>query len=293
MSDEEKVTGKVVDFAVLKRLSKFIKPYQWQFYLLVFLTVATALLTPVRPFIIQQTIDNEVAQGNYPGLVQMVILLVVLLVIQAFVQYAHTYLSDWLGQTIIRDLRVSLYNHILRLRLKFFDNTAIGKLVTRNVSDIETLSDVFSQGLAAMMSDLLQIVFILGIMFYMDWRLTLVSLSTLPLLFISTYIFKEKIKKAFAWVRNEVAALNAFVQEHITGMNIVQIFNSEQREYGKFAKINHSHRKAHLKTVKYYSIYFPVAEVIQAIGIGMLVWYGAKGVLKNEVSLGMLIDFIM
>ncbi len=179
------------------------------------------------------------------------------------------------------------------MKLKFFDNTPIGRLVTRNVSDIETLADVFSQGLAAMIGDILQLIVILGVMFWTDWRLTLVSLSTLPLLILSTYVFKEKIKVAFNEVRNAVANLNSFVQEHITGMNIIQIFNSEEREYKKFEEINREHRRANLKSVLYYSIYFPVAEVIQATGIGLVVWYGAGQVIQQEVTLGILIAFIM
>jgi ATP-binding cassette subfamily B protein len=216
-----------------------------------------------------------------------------LLLLQSIVQYAHTYSSDWLGQHVIRDIRIKLYKHLLSLKLKFFDRTQIGRLVTRNVSDIETLADVFSQGLAAMMGDLLQLLVILGIMFYTDWRMTLISLSTLPLLIISTYVFKEKIKSAFNEVRNAVSNLNSFVQEHITGMSIVQIFNSEEREFEKFRKINDGHRKANLRSVLYYSVYYPVAEVIQAIGIGLLVWYGAKGVIEDFTTIGVLIAFIM
>ncbi|MCZ6693320.1 MAG: ABC transporter ATP-binding protein, partial [Bacteroidetes bacterium] len=192
-----------------------------------------------------------------------------------------------------KDIRIKLYQHLLKLRLKFFDNTPIGKLVTRNISDIETLSNVFSEGLAAMMGDLLQLVFILGFMFYIDWKLTLVCLSTLPLLMLSTYIFKEKIKIAFNQVRNAVANLNSFVQEHITGMSIVQIFNSENSEFEKFKHINETHRKAHIKSVMYYSIYYPVAEVIAAIGVALLVWYGATEVIMEQIKFGVLVSFIL
>ncbi len=226
----------------------------------------------------------------------MMIFLVALLIFQSIVQYLHTYMSGWLGQYIIRDIRIKLYKHLVNLRLKFFDKTPIGRLVTRNISDVETLADVFSQGLAAMVGDLLQLVFILGLMIYTDWRLALVSLSTLPLLILSTYVFKEKIKVAFNDVRNAVSNLNTFVQEHITGMSIVQIFGSEQREYKKFTEINKEHQRANLKSVLYYSVYFPVAEIISAAGIGLLVWYGAKGVLQQEetgITLGVLIAFIM
>ena len=252
-----------------------------------------AILAPARPYLIQLTVDNHIMEGDYQGLINMTLLMVGLLILQAIVQYAHTYLSGWVGQYIIRDIRISLYEHLLKLRLKFFDRTPIGRLVTRNISDVETLSDVFSEGLAAMVGDLLQLVFILAVMFYTDVKLTLVILATLPFLLITTYVFKEKIKVSFNHVRNAVSNLNSFVQEHITGMNVVQIFNSEGVEYEKFKQINEEHKKANLKSVLYYSVYFPVAEVIQAAGIGLVVWFGASNVIQEELTLGILIAFIM
>ena len=278
---------------VLRQLYTYVKPYQKQFYFLVFLTLALAILAPTRPYLIQIAIDEHVALGDAAGLLKIIYVLVVLMVIQAIAQWAHTYYSGWIGQVIIKDIRVRLYKHLLKLRLQFFDNTPIGRLVTRNVSDIETLADVFSEGLAAIIGDLLQIVTILGVMFYIDWKLTLVSLSTLPLLVISTYVFKEKIKVTFNDVRNAVANLNSFLQEQITGMTIVQLFNREQREFDKFKEINREHRTAHIRSVLYYSVYFPVAEIIQAIGIGLVVWYGAVGVLGMDLKIGILISFIM
>lgn len=294
--EQDSLSGKVVDFQVLKRLLQFTKPYRIRFYLLIVFTVALAILAPLRPYIVQLTLDNEVLAGDFDGLKMMIGILVVLLILNAIVQYVHTYLSGWLGQYIIRDIRIKLYKHLLSLKLKFYDNTPIGRLVTRTISDVETLLDVFSQGLAAMIGDLLQLVFILGLMFYTDWRLALVSLATFPILLVSTYIFKEKIKVAFNQVRNAVSNLNAFVQEHVTGMSIVQIFNSEEKEFQKFKSINEDHKRANIRSVLYYSIYFPVAEVIGAAGIGLLVWYGAKGVINFEqtgITVGMLVAFIM
>lgn len=296
MEKEQVKSGNIIDWSVLRRLMKFVTPYQGRFYVVIFLTVLLGLLTPLRPILIQYTIDNDVAFGDYAGMVNIMILLLVLLVLHSIAQYAHTYLSGWLGQQVIRDIRTKLYQHIINLRLKFFDKTPIGRLVTRAISDVETLSDVFTEGLAAMAGDLLQIIFILAFMFYGDWRLALLSLSTIPLLLISTYIFKEKIKVTFNDVRNAVANLNTFVQEHLTGMNIVQIFGSEKTEFGKFKNINEEHRHANLRSVLYYSIYFPVAEIIAAAGIGLLVWYGAKGVIHIEetgITIGKLIAFIM
>lgn len=296
MEKEQFQSGQIIDFKVLKRLLRFVKPYKGRFTLLLFLTISLGALAPVRPYLIQLALDDYVAAGDYVGLVNMIVILVVLLLLQSIVQYAHTYLSGWMGQYVIRDIRIQLYRHLVGLKLKFFDRTPIGRLVTRTISDVETLADVFSQGLAGMISDLLQLIFIAGMMFYIDWRLALISLSTLPILLISTYIFKEKIKVAFNEVRNAVSNLNSFVQEHLTGMSVVQIFGSERREYKKFQEINKEHKRANLKSVKYYSIYFPVAEIISAAGIGLLVWYGAKGVIRAEetgITLGMLVAFIM
>jgi len=296
MEKEKVSSGNILDFKVLKRIFQFVTPYQNRFYLVVVLTLVLGILTPLRPLLIQYTIDQHVQFGNYWGMVDVMLLILALLVIQSFVQYVHTYVSGRIAQFIIRDIRIKLYEHIIHLRLQFFDKTPIGRLVTRTISDVETLADVFSEGLAAMASDLLQIVFILAFMFYIDWRLALVSLSTIPLMVLSTYVFKEKIKVAFNDVRNAVSNLNAFVQEHITGMNIVQIFGSEKKEFEKFKVINREHRDANLRSVLYYSIYYPVAEIIAAMGTGLLVWYGAKGAINQEITgitLGKLVSFIM
>ena len=291
--EKEKASGNIVDLTVLKRLFVFAKPYIGVFYFLVFLTIALSIVGPLRPMLIQKAIDDNVAQGDYPGLVNMILLLIGLLVIQAVIQYLHTFYSGWLGQNIIKDIRIKLYRHIQSLKLTFFDKTPIGRLVTRNISDIETLAEVFSTGIAGIIADVMQLLVILGFMFWMDWSLTLVSLSLLPILLFATYVFKEKVKVAFNEVRAAVSNLNSFVQEHITGMNIVQIFNSEQREFEKFKEINKEHRKANIRSVLYYATYFPVAEVIQAAGIGLIVWYGGGQMIQGNVEFGMLIAFIL
>jgi ATP-binding cassette, subfamily B, multidrug efflux pump len=296
MEKEKTSSGNIIDFKVLKRLMQFVKPYQARFNMLLVLTFLLGLLTPLRPMLIQHTLDKDVAVGNYQGMVNIMFLIFGLLVIQTAAQYSHTYISGRIGQFVIRDLRIQLYQHIVNLRLRFFDKTPIGRLVTRTISDVESLADVFSEGLAAMAGDLLQIIFILGFMFFTDWRLALVSLSTIPLMLISTYVFKEKIKVAFNDVRNAVANLNSFVQEHITGMSIVQIFGNEKKEFAKFTEINEEHRDSNLKSVLYYSIYYPIAEIIAAMGIGLLVWYGANAIIHEEttgVTIGTLTAFIM
>ncbi len=292
-------SGRLFDFQILKRLLQFSKPYRGGFYFLISLTILGSVLGPIKPWLIQYMIDVPVRKGDLITLTNMTLILLALLLVHAVVQYYSTYLAGWLGQNIIKDIRIKLFRHLLNLRLKFFDNNAIGRLITRNVSDIETLADVFSEGLAAIAGDLLQIGVILGFMLYTNWKLTLVSLSMMPLMLIATYIFKEKIKASFNEVRTAVANLNTFVQEHISGMNIVQIFNSEEREYAKFEAINNQHKIANLKSVFYYSIYFPVAEIIGAMGTGLLVWYGCTQAIDNvnllpsDVTVGTIISFVM
>lgn len=296
MEKEKVSSGNIIDFKVLRRLISFVRPYKGRFYVIIVLTVVLGILTAVRPLLILKTLDDDVAKGDYWSMVNMMMLVFGLLVIQSAFQYVHTYLSGRIGQYVIRDIRVKLYSHLISLRLRFFDKTPIGRLVTRTISDVETLADVFSEGLAAMAGDLLQIVFILLFMFWVDWRMAMISLCTFPLMLLATYIFKEKIKVAFNDVRNAVANLNSFVQEHITGMNIVQIFGSEQREFEKFKEINKEHLNSNLRSVLYYSVYFPVAEIIAAMGIGLLVWYGARGVIHQEqtgITIGTLTAFIM
>jgi ATP-binding cassette subfamily B protein len=309
MQEEAKKSGNIFDSEIIGRIAVFLKPYMGQFYLLIFLTLFMAVLAPALPLLIKITVDKYIAVNHYDGLVTMVIFMVSISLLQALINFVHTYLAGWIGQNTIRDMRVKLYKHVLSLRLQFFDQTPIGKLVTRTVSDIESLSEVFTNGLAEIIGDLLQLFFIIFVMLCIDWKLTLVSLATLPFLIFATYIFKEKVKGAFNGVRTAISNLNTFVQEHITGMNIVQIFNSEDREYDKFKKINQQHLKANLHAVLYYSIYFPVAEVFSAISVGLLVWYGTGEVLasaprvgimdipfmelEEQVTLGTMIAFIM
>ena len=289
----ESSAGRIFDMAILRRLYSFVKPYQTRFYLLVGVILLSACLAPLTPLLIRYTIDNVISIGDYQTLTLMLIIMIGVLVVQAIVQFSNTYLSGWLGQYVIRDIRVQLYRKILHLRLKFFDNTPIGRLVTRSISDVETLADVFSEGMAAIAGDILQLVLIIGVMFYTDWRLAAISLSTIPLMLISTYIFKEKIKKSFNEVRTAVANLNSFVQEHITGMNIVQIFGSEKIEAEKFRIINDEHRAANIRSIWYYSVYYPVADIISAVAVGLVVWYGAKQIISSDVTFGTITAFVM
>tara|TARA_X000000950_G_scaffold2254_2_gene2353 strand:- start:10281 stop:12044 length:1764 start_codon:yes stop_codon:yes gene_type:complete len=287
------ISGNLFDLKILNRLFIFCKPYMGVFYVLIFLTLSLSILQPIRPYITQIIIDDYVSLNDLDGLRNMIFLLFGLLIINAIVMYFHTYLSGWLGQNIIKDIRIRLFSHLQNFKLQFFDKTPIGRIVTRNVSDIETIADIFGQGIATIIGDILQLFGIVVLMFYINWKLTLISLVTLPFLFLTTYIFKEKVKLSFNNVRNAVANLNSYVQEHIIGMNIVQIFGNEEKEYERFKDINETHLKANLKAVLYYSIYFPVMELFTSIGLGLLIWYGSNQLFSEEVTLGVLVAFIM
>jgi ATP-binding cassette subfamily B protein len=278
---------------LLARIFALATPYKKQLYFAIILTLGMAFIGPYRPYLIQYTLDNYVANNDTNGLIWMSALILALLIVNSFMQLGSTLLTSFLGQTIIKDLRNKVYRHLTQLRLTFFDRTPVGTLVTRTVNDIETVSDIFSEGMINILGDVLQIVFILGLMFYTDWELSLISLSVLPLLLYSGYWFKEAVKKSFEDVRNQVARLNTFVQEHLTGMQIVQIFNREREEFKKFESINREHLNANIRSVFYYSVFFPVVEVISAISVGLIVWYGSKGIIDNTVSPGVMIAFIM
>ncbi len=290
---DESPAGRIFDWATLRRLYDFVQPYRVEFYSLIGIILVAATLSPITPLLIRYTIDEKVTSGDYVGLAKMLALMISVLVVQGVFQFMNAYLSGWLGQHVIRDIRVKLYTKLLHLRLKFFDTTPIGRLVTRNISDVETLADVFSEGMAAIAGDVLQLILIIGVMFWTNPWMAAISLSMVPLMLLSTYVFKEKIKVSFNEVRSAVANLNSFVQEHITGMNIVQIFSSEREELQKFKTINHQHRDANIRSIWYYSIYFPVADILAAAGVSLVVWYGARQVIGSDVSFGTITAFVM
>ncbi|MEX1189703.1 MAG: ABC transporter ATP-binding protein [Bacteroidia bacterium] len=287
------VSGKALDFSLLRRVISYVKPYKRWLSFSVALTVIMAFLSPVRPLLIQYTVDNYILDPNPNMLLNMTLIMIGILIFEGLGQFYSNFITNQLGQYVIRDLRLDVFNHITRLRISYFDNTPIGTLVTRVVSDIETIASIFTEGVVIVFGDLLQLTVVLSVMFYTDWRLTLISISTVPLLLIATNIFKNGIKKAFQEVRTQVARLNAFVQEHITGMNIVQIFNREQEEMEAFRKINKEHRTAHIQSVWHYSIFLPIVEILSAVSLGLLIWLGARGVISGNFSVGNLVAFTM
>jgi ATP-binding cassette subfamily B multidrug efflux pump len=290
-----KITGDVVNVNLLRRVFQYVKPYRNIFIYSIILTILLAVIAPVRPFIIKYTLDNYILTGHYNGLLKMTILMLVLLVLQSVIQYSHTLLTNTLGQSAIKDLRIAVFNHITTLRLKYFDRTPIGQLITRTVSDLETIADIFSEGLIVIIGDILMVIVIIGVMIYRDLALTIVVLLPLPLLMIATSKFQKAIKSAFQEIRTEVSNLNTYLQEHITGISIIQYFAREDQEYKKFLKINSRYRDANIRSNWYYSIFFPVVEIISAMSMGLLVWYGAKSILTKplDVTPGTITEFLM
>lgn len=288
-----KIAGKAYDFTLLKRIFKYVKPYKNIFAWSVILTIALAVIAPLRPFLIQYALDKYIFTSNYNGLVNITWLLIFLLLAQTIIQYFHTYLTNTLGQSTIRDLRVNVFKHISSLKLRYFDRTPIGQLITRTVSDLETIAEIFSEGLIVIIGDILLLIVILLVMLFTDWELTLVVLAPMPLLILASYIFKEAIKSAFQEVRTQVGHLNTFLQEHISGMSVIKYFARENQEMRKFKLINGKHRDANIRSNWYYSIFFPVVEIISALSLGLLVWYGSKQIIHHEITPGVVVSFIM
>lgn len=276
---------------ILKRVLALSKPYGRIFALTTLLAIILAPLSIIRPYLIKVMVDDHIARFDISGLSRMMIYLVLLLILEAALQYLFQYGTAWLGQSVVRDLRVKVFRHITNLRLNYFDRTPIGTSTTRTINDIEAINSIFSEGIITIIADLLSLIAVLGIMFFTSWKLTLVCMVTLPFLVVSAYIFKEKVKASFQIVRTQISRMNAFMQERITGMRIVQIFNTEQREAQKFKIINREYTQANLDSILYYAVFFPVVEIIAAASLGLMVWWGAGRVLTEEVTLGALVAF--
>ena len=287
------VTGKAFDFSLFRRVMTYVKPYYGMFYTTAFLSIILAITTLVRPVLIQITIDNYIKELDSEGLLLMTIYLVGFLILESILQYFFTLLGNLLGQNVIKDLRNQTFKHVIGFKLKHFDNTPIGQLVTRTVSDIETIAEMFSGGILIIIGDLLKIFSVVACMLYINWDLALITLIPVPILFLATYIFKTVIKKAFQDVREQVSRLNTFVQEHITGMSVVQLFNRETVEMETFSGINKKHRDAHIRTVWAYSVFFPVVEILSALSIALIVWYGFKEVALGYASPGEIFSFTL
>ena len=288
-----KVSGKIFDVKLFGKLMVFVKPFRTTYYFVLITAILLSLFSTMTPYLLKVTVDDYIRPRDYDGMLFFVFLMFVTLLLEVIFQFLFVFYAHWLGQKVIKDLRVQLFDKIIHFKMAYFDKTAVGRLVTRSVSDIETIASIFSQGLFMIIADLLKMFLVIGVMLYVDWRLSLIVFSVLPVILYATRLFQKSMKKAFEEVRLQVANLNSFVQERIAGIKIVQLFHREKTEYNNFIEINEKHKKAWLKTVWFNSIFFPVAEISSSVTIGLLVWYGGLNVISGgDVSLGTIFLFI-
>jgi ATP-binding cassette, subfamily B, multidrug efflux pump len=289
-----KAKENVFDLSLFKRLLKFINPYRWVFYGTLVAVIGLAVFGALRPLVLQEAIDNNIAAKEIKGFLVYIIIMLALLILEVSTQLVFIYYATWLGQSVVRDIRVKLFKHILNFKMKYYDNSSVGVLITRAVTDMERIADIFGQGLFMIFSDILKMTVVGCVMFYINWRISIIVFLTLPIVLFATKIFQKYMKKAFEEVRNEVSNLNSFVQERVTGMKILQLFTREKTEYENFKVINERHKKGWLKTVWYNSIFFPIAELLSSITLGLVVWYGGlNAVFDQTATLGDLTAFVM
>lgn len=284
---------KAFELKTLKRLFSYTRNYRKTLYLSVSLSIVLALLTPLRPYLIEISVDEYIRYQWIKGLVWITVLQLGILILETFLRFVFAYRSSWMGQSVVNDLRQMVFRKILFQQVSYYDKTAVGTLTTRSINDMEAVNDVFSEGIISIVADVLTIIAVIVAMLATDWVLTLICLTTLPAIIFATYIFKESVNKSFQRVRNAVAALNAFAQEHISGMHLVQAFAAEEREQRKFDQINKEHRDANIRGIFAYSVFFPVVEIILSVSLGLLVWWGAKRMIHYQVTPGVIIAFVM
>ncbi len=294
MADEQKddeILGKAYDAKLMRRLLIYVKPYKKYVFLAISLNVVVAALGPLRPLLTKIAIDKYITNKDFNGLLYISLALLGSLVFQAVVQYFLTYYTELMGQKIVYDLRVQLFSHIQKLALKYFDKTPVGRPVTRVTNDVDSLSDMFSSGIVQVFSDVFVIVWIFIFMFYMAWDLSLVVLSVMPVLIYATFLFRKKVREAYRDVRFHLARLNSYMEEHVTGMNVVQIFSREKNELKNFSGINHDYRTANVKSIFYYAVFYPVVDLLSAVTVGLIIWYGGGEVIQSRLTVGVLIAF--
>lgn len=289
---EDEVLGKTYDSKLMARLLGYIKPYKKYVIFAIILNIIVAALGPVRPYLTMIAIDDYIANSDYTGLFYIGLALFASLLLQSVIQYFLTYYTQYLGQRTLYDLRTQIFNHTQKLALKFFDRTPIGRIVTRATNDVEALGELFSSGIVMVFSDIFIIIWILVFMFFMDFQLSLVTLSVLPVLIYGTFLFRRKVRDRYRDVRLHLARLNSYMQEHITGMSAVQIFHREKEGFKKFSGINDDYRVANIKSIFYYAIFFPGVELVSAVAIGLIIWYGGGEVIRGASTIGILFAFI-
>jgi ATP-binding cassette, subfamily B, multidrug efflux pump len=291
MHDDE-ILGKAYDSRLMRRLLKYLKPYRKYVVAAIVLNIIFAAMGPLRPYLTKVAIDDYIIPGDHPGLLVIIGILFGLLILQGFLQYIMSIVTEWIGQKTIFDLRMQVFEHLQKLSLRFFDRNPIGRLVTRTTNDVESLNDMFSSGVVTIFSDIFVIFWILIFMFVMSWELSLVTLAVLPFLFYATWVFRRKAREAYRQVRKHLARLNAFLQEHISGTIILQIFNRERKARERFQRINSDYRDAYMRSILYHAVFYPVVELISAVAIGLIIWYGGGNVVQGALTIGILISFI-
>ena len=292
-NNEDEILGKAYDARLMQRLLQYIKPYKKYVISAILLNIVVASLGPLRPYLMKIAIDKYIANKDFHGLFVISMLLLGSLMFQSIIQYFLTYYTQYLGQKTIFDLRKQIFTHTQKLSLRYFDKTPIGRIVTRVTNDIESLNDLFSSGIIMVFSDIFIILWILGFMFFMDVKLSLVTLSVLPVLIYGTFLFRKKVRESYRNVRLHLARLNAFMQEHVTGMNVVQIFHKEIAELKRFLGINKDYREANIRSNFYYAIFYPGVELISAIATSLIIWYGGGEFIRGGLPVGVLIAFIL
>jgi ATP-binding cassette subfamily B multidrug efflux pump len=289
---EEEILGKAYDNRLMKRLLTYLKPYVWHVVLAILMSIVVSGMEAIRPWFTKHAVDVNIAQRDMHGLLITAVLFLGVLIVRGVLQYLNTYLTQWIGQRTIFDLRMQLFEHLQNLGLRFFNRNPIGRLITRVTTDIEVLNDMFSSGIVMVFSDVFTIIGILYFMFSMSWQLAFVSLSVLPILFYGTFLFRKKAREAYREVRIQIARINAFMQEHITGMIVDQIFNREKKSFDKFEKINAAHRDANIHSIFYYALFYPGVELIGALAVGLIVWYAGGNALGGAITLGTVMAFL-
>ena len=289
---EDEVLGKAYDSKLMKRLLQYIKPYRKYVIFAIILNVVVAGLGPLRPYLTKVAIDKYIAHSDYKGLFVIVLILFGTLLLQAVIQYFLTYYTQYIGQKTISDLRIQIFSHTQKLALRFFDKTPIGRIVTRVTNDVESLNDLFSSGIVMVFSDVFIIFWILVFMFAMDVKLSLVTLSVLPVLIYGTFLFRRKVRESYRDVRLHLARLNAYMQEHVTGMNVIQIFHKEKEELKKFASINNDYREANIHSIFYYALFYPSVELLSSVAVGLIIWYGGGEIIRSNLTIGILFAFL-
>lgn len=295
MSDyfqEDEVLGKAYDARLMKRLLRYVKPYRYYIIIAILLNILTAALEPLRPYLTKIAVDNYIAKNDYKGLINIIALILLSLILQAVITYVMQFATKLLGQKTLFDLRMEIFEHLQKLSLKFFNRTPIGRLVTRVTNDVEALSELFSSGIIMIFSDIFIIAWIFIFMIIMDSNLALVTMSVIPVLIYATFLFRKKVRQNYRDVRYHLARLNSYMQEHISGMNIVQIFNKEENEFERFKNINEEYKKANIQSIFYHAVFYPAVELISSIAVALIIWYGGGEVLRNNLSIGVLFAFI-